>query len=123
MNTLLEMYSIKLQRSFLARDAGRIDEEDDLLADLDQLWLQMNSDERMQSKELAHAAKALHDMQTSGGMINLVSHRSIKNSELDSRQTRSAPASARILSGGGPVRDSRGTSTKRSPGLSALVYA
>lgn len=55
MNKILAYYDI-LTESFMERSAGNIAREDDLLADLDKLWLSMSPGERELSKYAAKLA-------------------------------------------------------------------
>ena len=60
MNKKLLTYQQQLLSSFQARDNGDLELEDDLLADLDKLWLSMTPSERLQSGEAARRARAQH---------------------------------------------------------------
>lgn len=62
MNELLERYQELLVRSFDARDEHNYDLEDELLSELDCIWLQMSSDQRDTSKIIARYALRLHDL-------------------------------------------------------------
>lgn len=63
MNKTLLNYQYKLMASFEARDKEDLALEDDLLADLDQLWLSMTAEEKAQSKRLAREALIKYDAQ------------------------------------------------------------
>ena len=61
MNRKLVVYFDKLIESFNVRDRGDIDREDDLLAELDKLWLSMSPEDRDLSERVAALALAFHD--------------------------------------------------------------
>ena len=61
MSSKLLAYCNTLLESFGARDAGDIGREDELLAELDAIWLSMTAAEKQQSGPAADLAKAIHE--------------------------------------------------------------
>ncbi|MCC8670473.1 hypothetical protein LN461_14135 [Xanthomonas arboricola] len=57
MSTKLYEYSEMLRARYMARDSGRLEEEEEILSTLDRLWISMSEKERLQSDDVAIATK------------------------------------------------------------------